>query len=248
MAQRRQPEKLPGSKISRRWLPAAAALLLALAAAAVFYRQPLWGLLQQAWALLSDRQRTEAFVTSFGNWAPVVFIGLQVLQVIFAPVPGEATGFIGGYLFGTGLGFAYSTIGLSIGSLANFAIGRLLGKRFVRRLIPPCRLAQMDRFVGHQGVFVLFILFVFPGFPKDYLCLFLGLSTLPLSVFLLIAIIGRMPGTLLLSLQGASLFQGQYALLAGLLLLCIVLVFLAYRWRNALYRWIETRAKKPRNR
>lgn len=240
MAPKQQPERRPGvTRASRRWLPTAAVLLLAITAAAVFYRQPLWLLLRQAWALLTDRQRTEAFLASFGNWAPVVFIGLQVLQVIFAPIPGEATGFIGGYLFGTGLGFVYSTIGLSIGSLVNFAIGRFFGKRYVRRLIPSGRLSQMDRFVRHQGIFVLFVLFVFPGFPKDYLCLFLGMSALPTSVFLLIAIVGRMPGTLLLSLQGASLFQGQYVLLAGLVALCMLLVFPAYRWRDALYRWIE---------
>ena len=64
-----------------------------------------------------------------------MFIGIQIAQVIAAPVPGEATGFIGGYIFGTLTGFIYSTIGLTIGSLINFGIGRLLGERFVRRLI-----------------------------------------------------------------------------------------------------------------
>jgi len=52
--------------------------------------------------------------------APVIFIGLQALQVVVvvAPIPGEVTGILGGYLFGEWLGFLYSTIGLTLGSVA----------------------------------------------------------------------------------------------------------------------------------
>jgi len=48
----------------------------------------------------------------WGVLGPVFFIALQTLQVILSPIPGEATGFLGGYLFGERLGFVYSTIGL----------------------------------------------------------------------------------------------------------------------------------------
>ena len=49
-----------------------------------------------AFRFISDREQVKTFVYGFGTAAPLVFIGLQVLQVIFAPVPGEASGFIGG--------------------------------------------------------------------------------------------------------------------------------------------------------
>ena len=58
--------------------------------------------------LFSDREATQAFIDSFGMGAPAVFMLVQILQVMFAPIPGEATGFIGGYLFGAGKGFLYS--------------------------------------------------------------------------------------------------------------------------------------------
>jgi len=90
-----------------------------------------------------------------------------------------------------------------------------------------------------QGVIVLFILFVFPGFPKDYLCLFLGLSTLPLKLFILLAAVGRMPGTFLLSLQGAFLFEENYVVLGIVAAGCAILAFFAYRYRESLYQWIE---------
>jgi uncharacterized membrane protein YdjX (TVP38/TMEM64 family) len=217
----------------------ALAALLVLAILAVVYREALLLHLAAFFRLVTDRERLVAFVQSWGLFAPVVFVVFQVLQVIFAPFPGEATGFIGGYLFGAAKGFVYSSIGLTVGSLANFMIGRVLGKRYIRHLIPKNHLKRFDTFVKHQGVIVIFILFVIPGFPKDYLCLFLGLSRLPVRVLLLIAAVGRMPGTLLLSLQGAMLYEQNYTLLAVVFAATFLLVGLAYRFRENLYRWVE---------
>ena len=203
------------------------------------YRIPLWEKTTYFYDLFTDREQIKAFVTSFGSGAPVVFIIIQILQVLLAPFPGEATGFIGGYLFGATKGFLFSSIGLTAGSLINFTIGRFLGKRYVRKLIPPAQLDRLDKIVKRQGVIVLFVLFVFPGFPKDYLCLFLGLSAIPLKVFIILAAIGRMPGTLMLSLQGSYVLEQKYGLFAMILGICLILVFLAYRYREDLYQWLE---------
>ena len=203
------------------------------------YRRPLWENATYYYDVFTDREQIKAFVTSFGTGAPVVFIIIQILQVLLAPFPGEATGFIGGFLFGATKGFIYSSIGLTVGSLINFTIGRFLGKRFVRKLIPPARLERMDNLVKHQGVIVLFGLFVFPGFPKDYLCLFLGISAIPLKIFIILTAIGRMPGTLMLSLQGSYIFEQRYGWFALIVSVCLVLIFLAYRYRERLYDWIE---------
>lgn len=203
------------------------------------YRIPLWEKAIYYYDIFTDREQIKAFVTSFGRGAPVVFIIIQILQVLLAPFPGEATGFIGGFLFGATKGFLYSSIGLTVGSLINFTIGRFLGKRFVRKLIPPAQLERMDNLVKHQGVIVLFALFVFPGFPKDYLCLFLGLSAIPLKIFIILTAIGRMPGTLMLSLQGSYIFEQRYGWFAFIVSVCLLLIFLAYRYREGLYNWIE---------
>jgi len=203
------------------------------------YRIPLWEKVTYYYDIFTDREQIKAFVTSFGTGAPAVFILIQILQVLLAPFPGEATGFIGGFLFGATKGFLYSSIGLTVGSLINFTIGRFLGKRFVRKLIPPAQLERMDNLVKHQGVIVLFALFIFPGFPKDYLCLFLGLSAIPLKIFIILTTIGRMPGTLMLSLQGSYIFEQSYGWFALIASVCLVLIFLAYRYREGLYRWID---------
>ena len=55
-----------------------------------------------------------------------------------------------------------------------------------------------------------FVLFLFPGFPKDSLSYLLGLSTMPFKVFIFIASIARMPGTIVLSFEGAHVYEGNY--------------------------------------
>jgi uncharacterized membrane protein YdjX (TVP38/TMEM64 family) len=198
-----------------------------------------WAEVRRWFALMTDREWIRTTIASHGWAAPLVFIGIQIAQVVAAPFPGEATGFIGGYLFGTLPGFVYSSVGLGLGSLVNFGIGRFLGERFVRRLIPEEKFRRIDRLVNRQGVIAVFLMFVIPGFPKDYLSLALGLTTLPLKLFAFIAFIGRMPGTLVLSLKGSSLYEQNYALLVTVAAVCLALALLAFRFREPLYRWIE---------
>jgi uncharacterized membrane protein YdjX (TVP38/TMEM64 family) len=207
--------------------------------AVLFFHQTITDGMMHAWRWASNRDQVAQFINGFGAGAPLVFMAIQVLQVVVAPVPGEATGFIGGYLFGTLPGFLYSSIALAVGSWINFAIGRYLGRRFVRRWIPTHQLDRFDRLFKRQGLVAMLILFVFPGFPKDYLCLFLGITTLPLKAFLLIASFGRMPGTLILSLQGEFLFEKNYAVFVIVFGVTILAAWLSIHYRENLYRWME---------
>lgn len=206
---------------------------------AYWYRAPLISGLTIGYDLLTDRERVTAYVRSFGHAAPLVFMAIQIIQVVLAPIPGEATGFIGGYLFGAFTGCFYSTVALTIGSWFNFCIGRFLGRKWVRRLVPRERIERFDFLVRHQGMLVVFLLFLFPGFPKDYLCLLLGISTIPMRVFLLLAMVGRIPGTLMLSLQGGLVYEKNYLIFVLVVAANIVVVYLGYRYRESLYRWVN---------
>jgi uncharacterized membrane protein YdjX (TVP38/TMEM64 family) len=204
-----------------------------------YFRIPIWNMVFHTYDVLTDREAVKTYILSWGMAAPIVFTGIQILQVVIAPIPGEATGFIGGFLFGALNGFLYSSVGLAVGSLINFGIGRFLGKRFIRKLIPASQIGQLDRLVHRQGAIVLFICFLFPGFPKDYLCLFLGISDIPFKLFIVMATFGRMPGTLALSVQGASLYEKEYVLTTVITVFCIVSAYLSYRYRENLYIWLE---------
>jgi len=208
-------------------------MAICVVAACVAYRHSL----VELYLILTDREKIKAFIDSWGPAAPLVFIGIQIMQVIFAPVPGEISGFAGGYLFGATQGFIFSSVGLAAGSAINFWIGRILGDRFIRKLIPKAKRERLDRFISHQGVIVLLFLFMFPGFPKDYLCLLLGITTLPFKIFILLAGFGRMPGTLMLSLQGEFSFAQKYGIFVGVVLFSLAVVLVAFIYRKTLYEW-----------
>ena len=232
--------KDPGfRRLAGRWGLVLLGVLLVLGLLLFIYGGDLWSLIVRFFDFLSDREKTSAYIEGFGPAAPLVFMLVQVLQVLLAPIPGEATGFVGGYLFGVTKGFLFSSIALSIGSIINFGVGRFLGRRYVRKVIPPKYLARFDTVARREGALIIFMLFVFPGFPKDYLCLFLGLSSLPFKIFILMTTIGRMPGTFILSLQGAMLFEQNYMILALATATCSGIVLLGYRYRDSLYAWIE---------
>ncbi|CAB5130369.1 hypothetical protein D3OALGB2SA_3585 [Olavius algarvensis associated proteobacterium Delta 3] len=214
-------------------------LVVLLGFGSIYVIGPISDLFMQLNIWLKDPERIRSFIDNFGSWAPVVFMGIQISQVLLAPIPGEATGFIGGFLFGTLAGFFYSSIGLSIGSWLNFLIGRFLGERFVRKWIPADIFRRYDALLKRQGILVILVLFLFPGFPKDYLSLFLGLSTLPTKLFLILATFGRMPGTFALSLQGALLFEQDDLLLVALAGICALAALVAYRFREHMYQWAE---------
>jgi uncharacterized membrane protein YdjX (TVP38/TMEM64 family) len=180
-----------------------------------------------------SKKKIIEFVNSYGLLAPLAFIGLQVFQVVLAPIPGEVTGFIGGFLFGNILGVLYSTIGLTLGSWLAFSLSKILGQPLVERVIPGPHLKKLDTILAHQGALVAFLLFLIPGFPKDYLSFFLGLGHMPTHTFLFISIPGRLLGTILLTVQGYYFRQARYGPLAALVLvsLGVLLIFFLFRGR-----------------
>jgi uncharacterized membrane protein YdjX (TVP38/TMEM64 family) len=186
------------------------------------------------------------FISSFGPFAPLVFVGLQILQVLFAPIPGELTGFIGGYLFGIWPGFFYSTAGLTLGSLFAFLISRRLGMPFVRRFVGDEIMAKFDYLMEHQGAFFSFFFFLIPGLPKDYFCYLLGLSPMHMVTFLIMCAVGRIPGTLLLTMQGNSVRSEQYRSFFVVLGLALILIVFAVIYRDRIEKALKFRRRSPK--
>lgn len=176
-----------------------------------------------------NEEKLKNFIKSLGPFGFIGFILIQALQVVAAPVPGEVTGLLGGYLYGTWLGLFLSTAGLTLGSVIAFLLGRLFGRPFIERVVAPVVLNKFDYLLHHKGIFIVFFLFLLPGFPKDYLSYFLGLSKLSISEFTAIAGIGRLLGTALLSLGGSYLRKQEYEKfmsLAGIALFVMAVVWL----------------------
>jgi uncharacterized membrane protein YdjX (TVP38/TMEM64 family) len=218
------------------------------------YQEGAWKEIFTYYRFFFDYKRLRVFILSFGPYAAVMFILIQALQVVFAPVPGEITGFVGGLIFGNVLGTLYSTIGLLFGSMVAFYISRFLGLHFVEKIVKKDYIDRFNHFVRNKGVNVSFILFLIPGFPKDSLCYLLGLTHMRVVDFILINVFARLPGTLMLTMQGTAVHSEQYRFFFVLFSVSIILTFVLYVSRNALVKfffhavhWVHDRIRKDRS-
>ena len=191
------------------------------------------------WDLFQDRHQLKKFIKSFGQYSPLVFILLQVIQVVVAPIPGGAIEFLGGYVFGVGGGTVYSMIGLILGSGLAFGIARIFEKQAIERFVSPELRKKFDYLIGHEGVILSFLLFLIPGFPKDALCYILGLTPMHWGIFLIVSTIGRIPGTLMATLQGAKAFDQQYVTLLILLVISALVILVFYIYHENVHQWIK---------
>jgi uncharacterized membrane protein YdjX (TVP38/TMEM64 family) len=189
----------------------------------------------------TDKQNIIIFINSFHPYDEIVFISIQILQVIAAPIPGEVTGLIGGYLYGPFLGTIYSTIGLTIGSWIAFVLARFFGLPLVEKAVKPSTIEKYDYFLEHRGLFVSFLLFLIPGFPKDCLCYIMGLSHMKTWHFLVISTVGRLFGTTMLSVSGSCARNNQYTALLIIAGVSCFSIIVAYFYRD---KWLETVKRK----
>jgi len=161
--------------------------------------------------------------------------------VVAAPIPGELTGVAGGYLYGEKVGLVLSTLGLTIGSWIAFELASILGRPFVERFVSQDVVHKFDFLTTNTGATISFLLFLIPGFPKDYLCFLLGLSRMKLSTFLLVSTVGRLPGTYLLTMQGAKFRSEEYYEVVAFGVVSVICVIVAYLYRSKIYQWIKRR-------
>jgi len=180
-------------------------------------------------------QKLIAFIESFHPYDDLVFIVIQIFQVLVAgAIPAEISGVVGGYLYGPVVGTIYSTIGLSIGSWLAFLLSRAYGMPLVRRLVNPVIMDRYDHFIEARGPLVCFILFLIPGFPKAALCYIIGLSQMNIWIFVAVSTVGRLFGTILLSLTGDSVRTMRIVVIFIILGLIAIFYLLVYLYRHKL--------------
>jgi len=187
-----------------------------------------------------DRHQIIQLIKSY-RYGELIFILIQIVQVVAAPIPGELSGFIGGYLYGPLWGTIYSTIGLTLGSWLAFMLARFFGEPLLEKVVKKDVFEKFDHFMEHKGLTVSFLLFLIPGFPKDYLCYIMGVSRIPALTFIIISTIGRFFGTMMLSITGNIAEHEQYLLLAIVVAAGVVVFSLAYYHRDRLLEILKNK-------
>ena len=141
----------------------------------------------------TDSTKLQALLNQTGIFAPLLFILLQIFQVIIPIIPGGASSALGIVAFGPIWGFVYNYAGLVIGSILAFLLVKRYGKTFILKV---CDQKTYDKYIGWLDKGKKFDRFFaaaifFPCAPDDILCMIAGLTSMTLKKFSIIIILGK---------------------------------------------------------
>lgn len=190
-------------------------------------------------------------VRGWGVRAPVGIVLFQVIQIVVAPLPGNAMSFACGYALGLWPTIIWLMIGVLLGATIDFLLIKLLGRRLLKYFLPPDRLAQLDALVLRRGTFYIFLLLLVPNPVGDWVYYLAGLTSMPLPVFLVLVFLARLPSNLLECAVGASAtrFGWREWGIVGLVAAILGLLYYQYQDRieNALDRISSRRGQSARS-
>ena len=138
------------------------------------------------------KEELQAKIASTGLFAPIVFIVASFLQVTFIPIPSSVTIIVGNYLFAFWLSFLYSYIGIILGSILAFYLGRWIGRPFVNWVVGDSK--AVDEYLikmKNKEKVILFFMFLLPLFPDDALCSLAGILPISFLTFLFMQLLTR---------------------------------------------------------
>lgn len=196
------------------WLIAAGALAAARLHPAIHH-----ALLVISSGMTADRLR--AYVAAWGPWAPGVSIAVMVVQT-FLPLPADPLIIANGAAFGVWEGLLVSIAGALLSGAVAFGLGRKLGRRTARRIVPAPVIEWVDN-IAREGTWTSVLLLQFlPAVPFSVLNFLLGLTGLSWTMFLWSLAASILPADAVLVLLGRGVAEGHSAVYWALAALALL--------------------------
>ncbi len=171
-------------------------------------------------AFVSEPEQFRQWVDSHGIMGRLAFLGMMVLQVFVAFIPGEPLEIGAGYAFGAAEGTLLCMEGVVLGSTLVFLFVGKFGKKAVRVFFSEEQINSFRLFRDPKRLKrVMFLCFFLPGTPKDLLTYLAGMAPITLPNFLLLSMVARLPSIVTSTVGGNALGKENY--------LFAVVVFLA---------------------
>ena len=203
---------------------------------------------REYFARFESIQDVENFIAGYGHLSGLVYIVFQIFQVVISVIPGEVFQVAAGYLFGPFWGVVYAITGCLLGEAVAFGLARVLGQGFVRLFMSEEQFIKyQERLNSNKAYTLCFILYLIPGIPKDILCYVAGASEIKFLPFLIISMVGRLPGLIGSIVMGSLVDKGNYTLAAVILgIACVAAVF-GFIYRNKLSDFMDRLKEKRKD-
>ena len=147
-------------------------------------------------------------------WGILALFALQVGQMFLVVLPGEPLEVLAGMCYGIIGGTIFIFASVFIITTIVFWLSRKFGKKFVYSFFSKEKVDKIEnsKFFNKQKLveYIMLILFLIPGTPKDLLTYIGGLLPVKPLNFILIATFGRFPSVISSTIVGANLSSGDW--------------------------------------
>lgn len=176
---------------------------------------------------IKDPASLSVWINEAGIWGPIVFMLLNIVQVLLAVIPGGPFEVAAGALFGPFWGTLMCDVAMSLGGVITFLFVRKFGIKFIELFTTKEKIESVKFLhANSKSESLLFLFFLLPGTPKDLMCYVVGLSDIKLWKWALINLVGRLPAILLSALGGSALEGQKYGIFIGAFAIIIIFYFL----------------------
>ena len=187
---------------------------------------------------ITSLEGMRTYIQNFAPYSHLLYFLIQLASVILAPIPSNLTAMAGGLLFGAGLSFLLTAGAVILGSMIVFLLARALGRSFAGRFESQRVSERYLEIIRRKRDVFLALVFLFPFFPDDLICILAGLTDIPPLRFLVLVTLTRPWGLLVACALGGSVISIPIwtMVLIGAVGLVLFLVALKYgdRWEAAL--------------
>lgn len=160
---------------------------------------------------IREPEQFRLWVDAHGFLGRLAFIGMIVLQVIVALMPGEVFELGAGYAFGFWEGTLLCMIGFLIGNIIVFCLVRTLGVKIVEAFFPIEKIHSLKFLQNTKRLnLIVFIINFIPGTPKDLIAYAVGLTPIRLRTWILITLVARIPSIITSTIAGGALGDKNY--------------------------------------
>ena len=208
------------------------ALLLVILVGVPLY---LWFFHQDLLRQFADYEASRKFFETYRTQSIYILLGLQVVQILISIIPGQGIQFVAGLFYGFWPGLLLSLAGALVGTVLTYYVASFLGRDalylfFGERKVD-AMLAQVN---SKRGMILVFLIYLFPGLPKDLCTYAAGISRMKLPAFLIISLVGRTPAMMGSLLIGMGLGRGDYTTVIIIGIIAVVFFILGAVFHNRL--------------
>ena len=155
-------------------------------------------------AAAASLEGIQDYIAAFSPYSQLAFLAVQLASVILAPIPSNLTAAGGALLFGLWESFLLTWLAVAAGSLIVFGLARTLGQGFADRFVGEKVSGRYLEVLRRKQDVFLALVFLFPFFPDDLICILAGLTQIRWTRFLAIVLLFRPWGLLAACAVGSS--------------------------------------------